>query len=184
MGGLIMRTAICLRAAAAASLTAVLLSCVDADGPTRPELALSPALSLLDGVELLHCPLSFSASSSATIGSGGGSLSVNGHELRIPEGAVTSPQKFTVAITASEYLELDIRADGHDHYVFAKPVRITVSFDRCVDAALLEDELRVYYIDPDTKDAIEDVGGTVNTSDSSIAAWTDHLSDYAVGSPH
>ena len=67
-----MRTVTCLRTAVAGSLIAVLLSCADANGPTRPELPLSPSFSLLDGVELLHCPVSYSASSSATIGSGGG----------------------------------------------------------------------------------------------------------------
>lgn len=161
-----------------------LLSCVDSGAPTAPqaEPAAEAAFSLVGG-RLLDCSSATVEKVSGNIGLGGGAIGVNGHELLIPKGSLASPQRFEIEVRSSPYLVVSFRAEGHDHYQFAGPVYLTVNYSRCESDAESLGDLRVYYVDAATLAIMEDLGGAVDTASNSVTAVTDHLSDYAVGSP-
>lgn len=172
------------RAALALPLLLVLLSCADQGGPLLPIAETPSSASLSIGqARLLACPTSDVQTVTGVIGVGGGSLAIGGHEIVVPKGAISSPQRFEIEVRSSPYLVVAFRATGHDHFEFEAPVRLTLSYSRCGAEAAESGALSVYYVDGETLTILEDVGGVIDPEASSITAATDHLSDYAVGSP-
>lgn len=134
------------------------------------------------GATLLECPVDVTRSVSATIGIDGGVLSLDGHEVAIPVGAVLLPTEFTLTVPASNYVEIDVRAAGQEHFDFLEPVALTISYSRCTRSNIDKKTLRVFYIDSASNAILEDLGGTDDKTARSVTTSTDHLSDYALGS--
>lgn len=172
------------RALLALPVLVSLLSCADLTTPTAPvaEVA-SPASLSMAGGRLITCPASDVQVVSGNIGVGGGRIGVNGHELLVPKGALSSPQRFQMEVRSSPHLVVSFRAEGHEHFQFNAPVFLTLNYSRCESDAESAPELRMYYVDAASLSILEDVGGVMDTGANSVTAATDHLSDYAVGSP-
>ena len=171
--------------ATAAAATLVLAACSDA--PTRPTasvtLAESPAsfARQADGTSaLLSCGVATPVTQSAVIGPKGGSIVTSGATLVIPGGAVTEPTTFTVSVPATPYVEVDVRAEGHDHFEFKHPVFITLSYARCDDASIGTKALKAVWIDTQSREVLDVMNAVDVRKDKEIKLLTDHLSGYAV----
>lgn len=136
------------------------------------------------GATLLECPTGVTRSTSATIGLLGGVLELDGHRLVIPAQALLVPTEFTLTVPASNYVEIDVRAGDQDHFEFLEPIALTISYDRCTRSNIDDKTLRVYHVDSGSKAILEDLGGIDDKQVRAVTASTDHLSDYALGSPH
>lgn len=179
-----MRTLTMGRAVLAIPGVALLLSCGEFDRNTRPTAEpTSPADRSVSGVRFLDCPGSTAALARAKVGSAGGKLKADGHQISIPAGAVPAEQEFTIEVRATSHLQVDFRADGHEEYAFQEPVTLTLSYESC-GIGSVADPLRVYHVDPTTSEILEDLGGTHDPAARTVSAQTDHLSDYAVGTPY
>jgi hypothetical protein len=165
---------------AAALVASVGLACAQPDRVARP--AAVPSLNLLGGgsASLFLCPGSAPKSASALVTPLlGGTVSAGGFSIALPAGAVLAPTTITVTVPASPYLEVDIRADGAEHYQFAQPAVVTMDYSRCGVAAA-EARLTVLYIDAATKTPLEDMGGVDDKLTRRITFVTPHLSGYAL----
>lgn len=163
---------------------ALLFGCGESAPPTAPlapELeARQPQPSLLSDPELLVCPTPETHSTSATIGLFGGSLTVDGHRLTIPFGAVLLPTTFTMTVPAGDEVKVRIRAGSADHYLFLLPVKLRLSYARCDPAAVPSTPLQVVYVS-ESNLVLELLGGVQNLVTQSVTTTTTHLSDYAIG---
>lgn len=170
------------RTGALALLSLFAASCTDAPeilSPLSP-LTHESTTTSISGT-LLQCPTSETQSTSGYIGTLGGVLSLGGFKVEFPEEAVLSTTKFTLTVPASQYMEIEVKAEGHDHYTFTKPVKVQIDYTRC-DSATLPDSLTVFYVDSQTKDILEDKGGIDDRANKKIQFNTDHFSGYVVGS--
>lgn len=155
-----------------------------ATAPQVQEPASASYSSTTYGATLLECPVEVTRSVSATVGAAGGVLELDGHRLSIPLGAVLAPTRFTLTAPASNYVELDVRAGASEHYQFRKPVQLAISYERCTRGNIDRSDLHIYYVDGDTKEVLEDLGGFDDKAARVVTSSTDHLSDYALGAPN
>lgn len=169
-----------LRVAALSLAAAFAASCADGSaGPlTGPEGA---SLATSTGPAPVECPVSTTRSTTATIGLLGGALELDGHRVVIPAEAVLAPTEFTLTVPASNYVEIDIKAAGQEHYQFRKPVSLTLSYARCTRTNIDKEALRIFYIDSRSKALIDDMGGTDDKTARTVTTGTDHFSGYVIG---
>ena len=159
----------------------VLTSCTpDAARISAPEAALRSSDTY--GAVLLECPNATVRSASAVIGSTGGSVQLDNHRLNVPAGAVKGRKRtFTLTVPASNYMDVEIRADGQEHFTFDAPVSVTIDYSRCTRQNILKDDLHIFHIDPVTKEILDDMGGVDDKTATVVTTGTDHLSGYAIG---
>jgi hypothetical protein len=129
---------------------------------------------------LLQCPDSTSGSATSIIGALGGTLSVGGTSVVIPADAVLSPTSFTLSVPASPYVEIEVTAAGSNHYVFDKPVLVTIDYGRCGGNSLLSPPHQAWNIDPVTKALLEKMAGVDIKIAHTVVFTTVHFSGYAV----
>ena len=109
----------------------VAAGCADT-GPLAPASpADAPSLSGTFGATLVECPTDVTRSDTATIGPLGGVLEVDGHRLVLPPFAVLLPTQFSITVPASNYVEIRVKANGHDNFQFNEVVQLTLSYARC-----------------------------------------------------
>jgi hypothetical protein len=146
-------------------------------------MAPEPAANVAEGTDsagttLLACSGRLAGVEFGTIGPLGGLLSVNGHSISIPAGAVLVPTPFTLMVPDTDIAEVEIQAADLAHYVFESPVTITLSYAGC--SAPDVSSLTAWHIDPDSRQLLEDMGGTVDTVAKTVTFTTGHLSGYAI----
>jgi hypothetical protein len=129
---------------------------------------------------LVVCPTTETRTTQALIGPLGGILSLGNTTIGIPSGALTLPTLITLTIPASQYMEIEVRANDLTSFVFKEDVGIRIDYSRCTDPALNTERLSVWQIDPQTKALIEFMGGTNDRSRNTISFSTGHLSGYAI----
>jgi hypothetical protein len=129
---------------------------------------------------LAVCQTSTATHSSGVIGPRGGSLSLEGHRLTVPRGALTEARRFTITKPAGRYLRLEVEAWGSEHYRFKAPVQITISYAECPRQHRLDRDATAWYLPEDGRGSPEAMGGVVDASRQSITFKTTHLSTYAV----
>jgi hypothetical protein len=134
---------------------------------------------LTSHAQLLVCPSTQSFTASAVIGREGGSLSVGGATMTLPQKAVNRPTLFTMTVPASQYVEVEIVAEDRPHFNFDKRVSITLDYSRC-GAEADEKPLTAWHIDPRSKDLLEQMPGRKDRRDNNVSFGTDHLSGYAL----
>ena len=154
-------------------------ACADAPGGADP-LAPDAALLASRGPTLVECPTSTSEATTGTLGTLGGSISLNGHRMTLPLFAVLLPTEFRLEAPVSRFMELDITANGMDSFDFQKAVTITIDYSRCTRSDIEGQALTVWQIDPVTKDLIEPMGGFDDKIARTITFTTDHLSTYSL----
>lgn len=165
--GIALATAATLIACAAPSIT---------DANSR-ELAVRGAA--LGTPNLIECPVNSSSSTTATVGPLGGLVSVGGTSISIPAGALLSSVDVTVTVPESNLMEIDISVSGTEHFIFELPVVVTLSYARCTRNLGLT-PLSVWYIDSDTKEPLENMGGINDPLLKTMTFVTPHLSGYAI----
>ena len=162
------------------------------DAPTGPRSAaplpqsqtsaalasISPASN--SSSQYLACPSTHTFSASKVIGPRGGIVAVDGSALAIPPGAVPVPTRFTFVVPASDIMQIEAHADGVEHYVFNRPVIITIDYSRCARSADALPSFSAWYIDPGTRSALSWMGGIDDRRSHRLFFSTDHLSGYAV----
>lgn len=133
----------------------------------------------LDGPTLLAaCKVAPASSVTGTIGPAGGVLSLGGASLLVPAGALLTDTRFEVTVPSSPFAEVEIRADGHDHFRFQAPVVIAIDYSECNATATAK--LTAWHIDPDTKQLLENMGGVDDKVARRVMFSTMHLSGYAI----
>lgn len=178
----------CVLAAILAS--AMLGACSDAPRATSPRVAQlgtsEPATARLatssaSTPTYLSCPSTVAQSASAVIGPEGGVLRLAGSALAVPPGAVPVPTSFTFALPASDLMQVEVHADGVAHYVFKRPVAITVDYSRCAAATdSLSQSFGAWYIDPQSRKGLQFMGGVDIRALHRVVFATNHLSGYAI----
>lgn len=127
---------------------------------------------------------------SRLIGLGGGSLSLFGHRLEVPAGAVLQPTVFTVAVLPTGSVEvyltaintgllgrvLNVGADG-----FRRPVPVTLSYARSTN---VPDPSRLVVLRMNGRNGLpEPLPSRVDRVARTVTADLDHFSRYAVAFP-
>jgi hypothetical protein len=150
-----------------------------ADGPTVAAAPQTFSLSRAGARhDLLSCPGGDNgAVSRATIGPEGGLLSLNGFVMVVPRGAVLDTTTFVMRVPKAEVLKVKIRARDEEHFVFAKPVTITLDYSRCRSLPL---DPTAWYIDENTNSELEQMPGVNNATAQTFTLETGHLSGYAL----
>lgn len=163
--------------------TAAVGACSDPTAPNPPVSKPSELLFLEPTVSnLIQCPAFLSLSTSLFIGSIGGEVSVGGHRVIVPAGAIPSGQiaLVTLIVPASRYVEIDARVNGLPHFQFAAPVTVVISYDRCPRSNIDQVPLRAWHINPWSNAFIEDMGGVDDKTARTVTFSTDHFSGYAI----
>lgn len=144
-------------------------------------------LTLLGGgtstdAKLLYCPTYLpTLKLTGLIGIDGGILSTGAVRLEIPPGAVLVPTLFTVAVPTSRYMEVSLSALDIEHFVFQKPVTVTIDYSRCsLSGVPAGATLEAVHVAPLWYSILEEMGGTVDTTARKLTFTTGHFSSYAV----
>jgi hypothetical protein len=145
-------------------------------GSSSAQLALAPVGAKS---ELLACPSMKAAQASRIVGPGGGLIAVNGNAVAIPRGAVSTPTRFTLTVPGSGFAEVDVRAEGTDHYVFARPIVITIDYSSCGVTPTAK-PFYGWYIDQSSHNLLENMAGVDDRYNQRLFFATMHLSGYAV----
>lgn len=163
---------------ALAVTAATLAACADASDPTAmgPD---APAFAS-SGPVLVECPVDSTISTTGTVDATGGAIKLEKHQLAVPALAVTAPQGFRLAAPSSNYMELAVTAEGETSFQFNKPVEITIDYSRCTRSNIDKAPLSVWYIDGETKELLQNMGGVDDKENRTITFTTDHLSNYSI----
>jgi hypothetical protein len=146
----------------------------------------SPSLLgwLLDGLwgrpaRLIECPSTETQQTSAVIDVDGGALSLGGTRVVLPASAVLSPTTIELTIPASQYMEIEVTANGGEHFNFLRSVVVTIDYSRCGSTPTFR-PLSAWYIDSDSKDLLQRMPSDDNKLTRSVTFTTGHLSGYAL----
>ena len=129
---------------------------------------------------LLHCPSTQAESTTTVLSATGGIVSVAGTSVSIPAGALASATAITLRVPASQYMEIEVRANDLASFVFQQAVSITIDYSRCSPSEANRSPLSVWRIDTQTKALLQNMGGTDDKTSHTITFSTGHLSGYAV----
>jgi hypothetical protein len=129
---------------------------------------------------LLRCASGQTQTTTAVVTALGGVLSLGGTSVQIPAGALAIATNLTLTIPQSPYMEIEVTANELTSFVFQQDVSITIDYSRCPAAEAAKTPLSVWHIDPQTKQLLENRGGTDDKSTHRITFSTGHLSGYAV----
>ena len=141
-------------------------------------LAMEPAYSVVP--QLVECPSSTSYATSGGVLPTGGSVSLGGHSVALPLGAVLTPVSIGIEEPASRYMLIDLSANGQDHFQFLAPLTVTISYERCSRTNIDKGPLSVWLVDPATGAMLENMGGVDDKLTRTITFQTDHFSGYAI----
>lgn len=153
------------------------------DAPTPTATPSAPPVLLAtgaDGFQPLECPVGTTSTSSGVVGALGGTVTLGGHSIVVPAGAVLGLTELTLVEPASNYMEIAVHANGEEHFTFLAPIAITISYDRCTRSNIDKETLTVWHIDETTGEFLEHMGGTDDKEARNVTFSTDHLSGYVI----
>ena len=168
------------RTHAGAALLLVVSLSAGCDSAGNTLLAPDAPLLAAAGSTLIECPVSETRSATKTLGLLGGKIELDGHSMTVPAGAIASLTTFTLTAPKSNYMEIEIHAQGADSFEFLHAVSITISYDRCTRSNINQSALTAWYIDSATKTLIEDMEGTDDKLARTVTFDSDHLSGFAI----
>lgn len=165
-------------------IAAISAACSESS-PFEPVAPVTPddypvTLSSTAGASLVHCPSTVARSVSKTVGLFGGSLELDGTRVTIPFGAVLLPTTITLALPASQHMEVDLTANLLDHISFPVAVTVSIDYSRCSPDAVDDAPLHVWYISDLTSALLENLGGTDNKANNTITFTTIHFSGFSI----
>lgn len=150
-------------------------------GSARYTLVRDPILSGVPSLQL-----------SEVIGVSGGTISLLGHTLTVPPGAVNQPSVFTLLVLPTGYVEVDLTATvsgllGNLLNIgaqgFSTPVPVTLSYSRATNVKNPEDLTVVYLPGLLGYRNIQPVPSQVDTVNKTVTAELRHFSRYALAFP-
>jgi len=144
--------------------------------PTIPAPDASLVGDLLRPTGLLKCSALPAASVTQTIGSGGGTMNVGPHVLRIPAGALDEPTKITATLDTERGVNgIKFQPEGLQ---FDTPAYLTMSYANCsVLGSLLPK--RIAYTS-DLLDIVEYLLSLDNLFSRKVTAPVRHFSEYVI----
>lgn len=168
------------------------LMLVACDEPTATEVSDSPPVVEVVAPQLnmvalsampqtpVQCPTTHTLQGSGLITPRGGTVTVGKNSVRVPAGAVKQPTWITMTLPASEYLMVDLRANGREHFEFSKEIEVTIDYSHCgtQSDAVYTGERAVWYLDESAGVPSEAMRST-NRADQ-VTFRTDHFSAYMV----
>ena len=142
--------------------------------------SLEPSLSHSTNPELIECPSDVTYSSSGSVLPTGGSVALRGHSVQVPTGAVLLPTEIGLTEPASQFMQVDLSANGQDHFQFRAPLTVTISYARCTRENINKGPLSVWLIDETTGALLQNMGGVDDKVNRTVTFETDHFSGYAI----
>jgi hypothetical protein len=164
------------------AVRAALVACIALAGcgeGVSDALTLEPSESSLVP-QLVECPSSTSYSATGSILPLGGEVSMRGHSVALPLGAVALPVSIGIEEPSSRFMLIDLSANGQDHFQFLSPIQVTISYARCSRSNIERGPLSVWLVDPATGALLENMGGVDDKTNRRITFETDHFSGYAI----
>lgn len=140
--------------------------------------AAAPQYDRIDTGALAVCAPSQDHEIRASVGVDGGVIGAQGATVVIPAGALAGETAFTLRIPSSRFAEIEVKANGQDHFNFLRPVTIAIDYGRCGSAPSAA--ATVWHIDPATKAFLEDMHGVNDIANRRVIFSTLHLSGYAI----
>ena len=169
--------------AAAALLTA---ACADvASGPTRLRATAGP-LRVKDrttegSAQLLACaPPAAEERAVAVVGPLGGTVRLGNSSVHVPAGALLDATVLEIVAPASAVVEYEIHALGVSHFLFERPVTVTLDYKRCAAELPGNAKGEGVYLRRGPYEVLEHMGGTLDRDAHTLTFTTGHLSGYAV----
>ena len=161
------------------ALAAGLTAC--SEPTTGPSIdASEQSLNEVRAPALIECGVAERDFAWTLLGRLGGLLSLDGHQVVVPLGALDRLAFMTLRQPASSFVEVEVRVNGRQHFEFAKPVTVVLDYSRCEPSSIGPGPLTVWQIDPVTKGFIQDMHGVDDRAAQRISFTTDHFSGYAV----
>lgn len=130
---------------------------------------------------VLRCGSSQPDSTTKQVGQGTTTIPCQGHQLKIPQGALPEGAEVTLSVPASDRVEVRITVNGQEHFPLQSPIELTLSYTRCRDDDLPAGDLRIFRLTDDFSDIEEDLGGRDDRRGKKVTTGLDHLSGYLVG---
>lgn len=124
---------------------------------------------------ILRCGHNQPDSKTERIDQTGGRVTLRGHQLRVPAGAVTGPTGFTLSIPGTDRVEVDVVASGP----ISGTVELTIIYAGCSN--LPKEALKIWRLDANGNPG-DDLGGIDDRRNKRITTSLDHLTGFAVGS--
>ena len=158
---------------------AITLANCSASAPTSAAPAQTFSLSRVGAQhDLVSCPGGDNnVTARATIGPDGGTIALGGFAMDVPAGALLDTTTFVMKVPESKVLKVRIRARGQQHFVFEKPVTITLDYSRCQNSPA---DPTGWYVDEITNAELEQMPGLNDSTAQSFTLQTGHLSGYAL----
>lgn len=126
---------------------------------------------------------------SALIGVDGGELSLLGHRIVVPRGAVDVPALFTMIVLPTGYVHVDVSALAGELLGglldiggegFSRPVRLDLSYERAVNVGNPRG-LVILRLNPQGLGAVhEALPSSVDRRRERVTVWLDHFSGYCM----
>ena len=178
-----------IRIVAFAALALFTASCSEPTPITAPPIAAQH--SVASSYTLLPDPLPLTLNlndllSTQLIGISGGSVTLLGHTISVPRGAVTTPTFFTIAALPTGKVEVDLVALAPNllgnllsvgQFGFAKPVTLTLTYAR--SGTVDPSKLVIVY---ESSTGFQPLPTTVDTAHKTASAQLPHFSKYGLAS--
>jgi hypothetical protein len=126
---------------------------------------------------LALCEVNPASAVTGSVGVLGGTVTGSGVSIVLPAGAVSESTEFHLYTPSSPYAEVEITANGQEHFRFNVPVVISIDYDDC---GAPTGTLGVWHIDPESKTLLEFMGGVNDVLNRRVVFSTMHLSGYAI----
>ena len=160
-------------------------SCDQASAPR--DLPLSPSFSQQSGFKLVKekLPRHVGLEASQLIGLSGGSVSLLGHTLTVPAGAVTVPTLFTMTVLPSAHIDVELSATVTDllgriidvgQSGFSIPITLSLTYSRATNVNDPAD-LFLVYINGST---LTRLPSTVDQATQTVSTQLNHFSAYGM----
>lgn len=127
---------------------------------------------------------------SKLIGIDGGKISLAGHTITVPAGAVTTPTLFTMTLKTTGYIDVDLSATVTDllgnvidvgEKGFQKPVTLTLTFARSPNVPDELDDITILRMLGGTHDeGHEPLETELDSETKTVSAELDHFSGYCL----
>lgn len=181
------------RVPAWAALFFCVFAATSCDQSRAPESPVAPSSSVAStSYTLVNDPLPLSLSpseliSTKLIGLTGGSISLLGHSITVPYGAVATPTFFTIAVLPTGYVEVQLLALAPSLFGslvnvgengFKKPVTLTLTYSRSTQN-LDPSRLLILYVDGSEQEPVPSV---VDPVAKTVSAQLQHFSKYCMAS--
>lgn len=124
----------------------------------------------------LECSRGSGQSATAEIGEAGGTVSVRGHSLTVPPGALNGRTPFTITEWESGYVGVEVGPHGMQ---FARNATLTLSYARCPGSYR---NLTIVHVREQGKETVQALPTTVDPQARTVTTQgLQHLSGYLVG---